>query len=72
MNGGQVQQAVIRCPGDAAGNVLATYEMERVTPPGWTLAGVEVIHTIDWTGEPTQLAAAKERHTAGEAGVFDL
>ncbi len=56
---------------DAAGNVIATYEMAEAAPPGWTLAGVEVIHTIDWTGEPTQLAAAKERHTAGDVGVFD-
>jgi len=30
-----------------------------------------VIHTIDWTGGPKQLAAAKARHTSGDACIFD-
>jgi len=37
----------------------------------WTVAGVEVIWAIDWTGEEKQLAAAKERHESGDAAVFD-
>ena len=42
-----------------------------MTPPNWTNAGVEVIHTIDWTGAPQQLACAKERHTNGDLGLFE-
>lgn len=32
---------------------------------------MEVIWTIDWTGEEKQLAAAKERHTDGDLCVYD-
>jgi len=56
---------------DSAGKVVFEYEMDRVAPPGWTASGVEVIHTIDWTGTPQQLACAKERHESGDAGLFD-
>lgn len=56
---------------DAEGNLIAHYEMDNVAPEGWTASGVEVIHTIDWTGEPKQLAAAKERHTEGDVAIFD-
>lgn len=56
---------------DAYGNKIADYEMDRVAPKGWTDAGVEVIHKIDWTGDQKQLAAAKERHTSGDVAVFD-
>jgi len=56
---------------DASGNVVFEYEMDRVAPPGWTTKGVEVIHTIDWTGEPHQLACAKERHESGDVGLFE-
>ena len=45
--------------------------MDRVAPPGWTTKGVEVIHTIDWTGEPHQLACAKLRHESGDVGLFE-
>lgn len=53
------------------GELIARYEMDDVAPEGWTVRGVEVIWTIDWTGEPQQLAAAKERHKAGDVCLFD-
>lgn len=56
---------------DAQGAKIADYLMDDVAPEGWTVRGVEVIHTIDWTGARKQLAAAKERHTAGDIGIFD-
>ena len=56
---------------DAAGKLIADYEMDAVAPKGWTLSGVELIWTIDWTGGPKQLAAAKERHTSGSVAIFD-
>jgi hypothetical protein len=55
---------------DSAGKLVFEYKMDDVAPKGWTTAGVEVIHTIDWTGGP-QHAAAKERHTSGDVCVFD-
>ena len=45
--------------------------MDKVKPAGWTDAGVEVIHTIDWTGRRQQLACAKERHTQGDVAIFE-
>ena len=56
---------------DAQGQLIADYKMDRVAPIGWTTAGVEVIFTVDWTGASQQLAAAKERHKAGNIAVFD-
>lgn len=56
---------------DAQGKLIRNYKMERVAPEGWTASGVEVISTIDWTGERRQLAAAKERHEAGDVAIFD-
>lgn len=56
---------------DARGNVVFDYAMDDVAPEGWTASGVEVIHTIDWTGERRQLAAAKARHTIGDVCVFE-
>jgi hypothetical protein len=56
---------------DAQGELICDYRMDDVAPKGWTVKGVEVIHTIDWTGGPKQLAAAKERHGAGDVAVFD-
>ena len=47
------------------------YQMDDVAPPGWTTEGVEVIHTIDWTGRPEQLACAKERHISGDVCLFE-
>lgn len=56
---------------DARGQHFAGYEMDQVAPEGWTDSGVEVIHSIHWTGEEKQLAAAKERHTAGDVCIFE-
>jgi hypothetical protein len=56
---------------DARGQLIAHYEMSGVAPKGWTVSGVEEIFTIDWTGRRKQLAAAKERHAAGDVAIFD-
>ena len=56
---------------DAKGKLVSTYEMDKVAPSGWTAKGVEVIWAIDWTGGTKQLAAAKERHRAGDICIFD-
>ena len=56
---------------DAQGQLIANYKMDNVAPRGWTDSGVEVIFTIDWTGEPQQLATAKERHESGDVAIFD-
>ena len=56
---------------DSRGEVAFEYEMKHKAPLGWTAAGVEVIHTIDWTGENTQLACAKERHKSGSVALFE-
>ena len=45
--------------------------MDNVAPEGWTASGVEVIHTIDWTGKQQQLACAKERHESGDVCLFE-
>ncbi len=56
---------------DSKGQVVFDYAMDNVAPPGWTASGVEVIHTIDWTGQRQQLACAKERHTSGDVCFFE-
>lgn len=56
---------------DARGNLIAQYDMSSVVPSGWTKRGVEVINTIDWTGDEKQLIVAKERHTSGNVVIFD-
>ena len=56
---------------DSEGNKVFDYEMDDVAPEGWTASGVEVIHTIDWTGRKQQLACAKERHTSGDVCLFE-
>jgi hypothetical protein len=56
---------------DANGELINTYKMDDVAPKGWTTKGVEVIFTIDWTGDQEQLIAAKERHTSGDVGIFN-
>jgi len=56
---------------DSDGNVVFEYRMDELAPPGWTDSGVEVIHTIDWTGQRQQLACAKERHESGDVGLFE-
>ena len=56
---------------DAAGRKVFNYNMDDVAPAGWTTKGVEVIHTIDWTGNRQQLACAKERHKSGDVCIFE-
>ncbi|MBN2138331.1 MAG: hypothetical protein JW720_11035 [Sedimentisphaerales bacterium] len=56
---------------DSAGNMVFDYEMDNVAPQGWTASGVEIINTIDWTGEKRQLACAKERHESGDVCLFE-
>lgn len=56
---------------DAQGNLIARYALDDVAPPGWTAEGVEEIVPIHWTGRVTQLAAAKERHKAGDVCLFE-
>lgn len=56
---------------DALGNLVTHYHLDDVTPAGWSPRGIEVIHTIDWTGERTQLACAKERHESGCVALFE-
>ena len=56
---------------DSGGNKVFDYEMDNLAPEGWTASGVEVIHTIDWTGRTQQLACAKERHKSGDVCLFE-
>ncbi|MHC4400236.1 MAG: rhamnogalacturonan lyase family protein [Planctomycetota bacterium] len=56
---------------DSRGEKVFDYSMDDVAPEGWTASGVEVIHAIDWTGQPHQLACAKERHTSGDVCLFE-
>lgn len=56
---------------NSRGQKVFDYAMDDVAPPGWTASGVEVIHTIDWTGRREQLACAKERHTSGDVCLFE-
>lgn len=56
---------------DSSGKKVFDYRMDDVAPEGWTASGVELIHTIDWTGEAHQLACATERHTSGDVCLFE-
>ncbi len=56
---------------NSRGRKVFDYRMDDVAPAGWTASGVEVIHTIDWTGRRQQLACAKERHTSGDVCLFE-
>lgn len=56
---------------DASGNLVREYALSDVAPPGWTVRGVEVVTSIDWTGEPKQLVAGMERHREGDVCIFD-
>jgi hypothetical protein len=56
---------------DSAGNKVFDYKMDDVAPEGWTASGVEIIHTIDWTGKKEQLACATERHMSGDVCLFE-
>jgi hypothetical protein len=56
---------------DSSGKKVFDYKMDDAAPAGWTASGVEVIHTIDWTGKRQQLACAKERHKNGDVCIFE-
>ena len=56
---------------DSAGRKVFDYKMDDVAPAGWTASGVEIIHTIDWTGKRQQLACATERHMSGDVCIFE-
>jgi len=56
---------------NSAGKKVFDYQMDDVAPSGWTASGVEIIHTIDWTGKQQQLACATERHTTGDVCLFE-
>ncbi|MCK4292574.1 MAG: VCBS repeat-containing protein [Planctomycetes bacterium] len=56
---------------DSSGKMVFDYKMGDVAPPGWTASGVEIINTIDWTGDKQQLACAKERHKSGDVCLFE-
>ncbi len=56
---------------DSRGRKVFDYAMDDAAPKGWTDSGVEVIHTIDWTGKKQQLACAKERHREGDVCIFE-
>jgi hypothetical protein len=56
---------------DAQGELLTNYELTEVAPDDWTIKGLEVINTIDWTGDSIQLAVAKARHESGDVAIFE-
>lgn len=56
---------------DSSGKMVFEYAMDDAAPKGWTASGVEIIHTIDWTGERQQLACATERHKSGDVCLFE-
>ena len=56
---------------NSAGKKVFDYAMDDVAPAGWTASGVEIIHTIDWTGKQQQLACATERHKTGDVCLFE-
>ena len=56
---------------DSKGKLVFEYAMDDVAPAGWTARGVEVIHTINWTGGGVRHACAKERHRSGDVCVFE-
>ncbi len=56
---------------DAFGRLHSEYRMDDVAPKGWTIRGVEVIHSIQWTGRKQWYAVAKERHKPGDVALFD-
>lgn len=56
---------------DSRGKVIAEYELSKVAPKGWADEGIETMVAIHWTGEQTQLMAAKERHKNGDVCIIE-
>ena len=55
----------------AAGKLLSDYRFAEVKPETWTEKGFEIITRIRWTGDEKEYIVAKERHEAGDVGIFD-
>lgn len=55
---------------DSFGELLTTYQLTPLAPPGWSDKGIEVIFTLNWNVDQV-LLAAKERHTSGAVAVID-
>ncbi|MFK8185694.1 MAG: hypothetical protein AB8B99_20145 [Phormidesmis sp.] len=55
----------------ARGKRIADYRFSEIQPEAWTEKGFEVINRIRWTGEDKDYIAVKERHEAGDVGIFD-
>lgn len=56
---------------DASGELIASYKFRDRRPDSWTEKGLEVITRIQWTGDEKDYIVAKERHEAGDIGIFD-
>lgn len=56
---------------DARGELISEYRLEDRKPDDWTDNGLDVIHRIRWTGDEQEYIVAKERHEAGDFGIFD-
>jgi hypothetical protein len=56
---------------DARGTKIAEFKLEQTIPAGWEPAGIEVVQTIEWTGGPRALIAAKERHKPGDIAIIE-
>jgi hypothetical protein len=56
---------------DARGHLASSYALRDMAPADWTDQGLEMIHSIHWTGGPRTQIAAKERHEAGDVAVLD-
>ena len=62
---------------DGFGRQFAHYATEDSLPAGFNAhpdgnkRGLEMIWTVDWSGEKKELIAAKARHISGNIGVFD-
>ena len=56
---------------DASGDVITDYAFSDRKPENWTDSGFSMINRIRWSGDDKDYIAAKERHEAGDIGVFD-
>ena len=55
----------------AHGKKISGFQLNKMKPKKWTVSGIEVINTIDWTGEQTQMIVAKERHESGDVALIE-
>jgi hypothetical protein len=59
------------CRGNYIRSTMSARDDGNVQPFQRLDSGVELIYAIDWTGEPAQLACAKERHTSGDVCLYE-